>query len=341
MTTSVDLPRRRRKRRRTLDATALSHGNSFTSLSSNAVPEGDSGESSGFQAIRPSTSGSESEGPEPATPAISPKEEPSLAANLDKVAAKLPVATMTAEDEGSSRKRYRTPPSPVTWASRQRSVQKATKKSIASSKTKKSRASSAAGKTRRRHKFFFQCDRCGRSDFSNGNALGGHKKYCSKPEYENSIAKQRRRRKALKTVENTNMSSPLPVKTPIIGDHVPSRMHRWTDLATVTSDSIRAWTSSLDPHNQNSMEQQLEESIRSNNLVDMQSIHDALLESHGHISKWIFEMESQGVNAEDMNSLVDSDTIQLVDDLFTLDSLDAGDGEDLVGRLDEVYAECP
>lgn len=27
------------------------------------------------------------------------------------------------------------------------------------------------------------CNRCGRSDFMNGHALGGHKKYCGKPEY--------------------------------------------------------------------------------------------------------------------------------------------------------------
>ena len=28
------------------------------------------------------------------------------------------------------------------------------------------------------------CNRCGRNDFTNGHALGGHKKYCQKPEYE-------------------------------------------------------------------------------------------------------------------------------------------------------------
>ena len=29
----------------------------------------------------------------------------------------------------------------------------------------------------------FTCDKCGRNDFINGHALGGHKKYCLKPEY--------------------------------------------------------------------------------------------------------------------------------------------------------------
>lgn len=33
-------------------------------------------------------------------------------------------------------------------------------------------------------KKIYICDRCGRCDFINGHALGGHKKYCGKPEYE-------------------------------------------------------------------------------------------------------------------------------------------------------------
>ena len=30
----------------------------------------------------------------------------------------------------------------------------------------------------------YTCNRCGRNDFKNGHALGGHKKYCNKPEYK-------------------------------------------------------------------------------------------------------------------------------------------------------------
>ena len=40
------------------------------------------------------------------------------------------------------------------------------------------------------------CNRCGRNNFINGHALGGHKKYCKKPEYDkarirNSLKKPR------------------------------------------------------------------------------------------------------------------------------------------------------
>lgn len=37
----------------------------------------------------------------------------------------------------------------------------------------------------------YVCDRCGRNDFINGHALGGHKKYCSKPEYKTKNKKRR------------------------------------------------------------------------------------------------------------------------------------------------------
>ena len=33
-------------------------------------------------------------------------------------------------------------------------------------------------------KKIYVCDRCVRCDFINGHALGGHKKYCGKPEYK-------------------------------------------------------------------------------------------------------------------------------------------------------------
>ena len=36
----------------------------------------------------------------------------------------------------------------------------------------------------------FECDRCGRNNFTNGHALGGHKKYCGKPEYQTSKRKR-------------------------------------------------------------------------------------------------------------------------------------------------------
>jgi hypothetical protein len=37
------------------------------------------------------------------------------------------------------------------------------------------------------------CNRCGRCNFTNGHALGGHKKYCKKPEYYNKSGKKRKK----------------------------------------------------------------------------------------------------------------------------------------------------
>ena len=37
----------------------------------------------------------------------------------------------------------------------------------------------------------YVCNRCKRCDFANGHALGGHKKYCGKSEYEHVKKKQK------------------------------------------------------------------------------------------------------------------------------------------------------
>lgn len=50
----------------------------------------------------------------------------------------------------------------------------------------------------------FVCDRCGRNDFTNGHALGGHKKYCRKPEYNHKFGKKRNCRKNKKKNKKKN-----------------------------------------------------------------------------------------------------------------------------------------
>lgn len=51
----------------------------------------------------------------------------------------------------------------------------------------------------------FICNRCGRDDFINGHALGGHKKYCQKPEYyDKSYIKKRKKKNNKKTKRKRN-----------------------------------------------------------------------------------------------------------------------------------------
>merc|ERR1711916_276151 len=54
----------------------------------------------------------------------------------------------------------------------------------------------------------FLCDRCGRDDFTNGHALGGHKKYCQKPEYDLARGKSAKTRKRSRsdTINKKSMS---------------------------------------------------------------------------------------------------------------------------------------
>ena len=49
-----------------------------------------------------------------------------------------------------------------------------------------------------RFKKTFVCNRCGRNDFTNGHALGGHKKYCQKPEYYDKLGKKKSYKKKKK-----------------------------------------------------------------------------------------------------------------------------------------------
>jgi len=66
-----------------------------------------------------------------------------------------------------------------------------------------------AKKLKKRHRAekksarIFVCDRCGRDDFTNGHALGGHKKYCQKPQYDEA------REKKLKRSRKRSRSDPL------------------------------------------------------------------------------------------------------------------------------------
>ena len=53
------------------------------------------------------------------------------------------------------------------------------------------------GEKIKRKKKVFICNRCGRNDFINGHALGGHKKYCSKPEYSNNKKIIKRKKKQI------------------------------------------------------------------------------------------------------------------------------------------------
>ena len=50
----------------------------------------------------------------------------------------------------------------------------------------------------------YRCDRCGRTNFINGHALGGHKKYCGKPQYKHAQDKRKRKQKEEKEKNHKN-----------------------------------------------------------------------------------------------------------------------------------------
>jgi len=58
------------------------------------------------------------------------------------------------------------------------------------------------------------CNRCGRDDFTNGHALGGHKKYCQKPEYDLARGKSAKTRKRSRS-DTTNKKSMSNKRKPL------------------------------------------------------------------------------------------------------------------------------
>jgi DNA-binding Xre family transcriptional regulator/ribosomal protein S27AE len=67
-------------------------------------------------------------------------------------------------------------------------------------------------------KKIYICNRCGRSDFMNGHALGGHKKYCGKPQYAKiNTCKKRKKPKDEKVHEKIKKIKQKKVKHKKVG----------------------------------------------------------------------------------------------------------------------------
>lgn len=308
--------------------------------------------------------------PEPLTPAISPKDEPFVLPNsLEKPS--LPIV-MDPSHERQQRTRHfstRTETrSPVTGKARPLPNTK-----NASKKRKCSDTSRPSKKQRRRIKEFFQCDRCGRSDFQNGHALGGHKKYCSKPEYANSLAAQRRARRELAAGKPSlrrprggkPVVAPAPERVLAPMGQVQQRrragssssssqrrgpsMSRSLTMAFVPKGpryepgvplinihkSIRDWANSSDPRMEHRMVSHLDRGIRSESVTELESVKEALQESRDTISQLVRELENQGVSDSDRAAMPPK---YVDEDVFLLDLFADENDDQLMSRIDEVYS---
>merc|ERR1712146_233539 len=73
----------------------------------------------------------------------------------------------------------------------------------------------------------FMCDRCGRDDFTNGHALGGHKKYCQKPQYDEAREKKlKRSRKRSRLDPKANSAINRSMSKASLPNHVANLPHK-------------------------------------------------------------------------------------------------------------------
>ena len=100
---------------------------------------------------------------------------------------------------------------PATASSALDVIGKTEKKKMKKKKYRKKKGSTSSNRAGSAH----VCDRCGKS-FTNGHALGGHKKYCSKPQFNKKLkskgraekqAQRKRKRKRQQTLVDTADSS--------------------------------------------------------------------------------------------------------------------------------------
>jgi len=116
-----------------------------------------------------------------ATPAILPKTSPpqiETLLNLDGDLKAEPKGELTPTTLGPAKKRRKMEPGKTSRSSARGPTKSA--KSAADENSPTTMVSPTTGK------LTFVCNRCGRTEFKNGHALGGHKKYCLKKQYEHS-----------------------------------------------------------------------------------------------------------------------------------------------------------
>mgnify|MGYP003996945661 CR=1 FL=1 len=112
------------------------------------------------------------------------------------------------------------------------------------------------------------CNRCGRDDFINGHALGGHKKYCQKPEYEAGRKKNLKRKYKSKIKKNNDWNLSNIVK----------HIHTFTFKFEQENEITKKKLSDL-----------LDTSLEKNDLEELETIHWYLHEGKNNLVNIINE----------------------------------------------------
>jgi len=138
------------------------------------------------------------------------------------------------------------------------------------------------------------CDRCGRSNFINGHALGGHKKYCMKPEYDEARARahtkaqrttdgRKRKRSSSFPAEGASRKRLSETTTPNSISRTSSSSSSGFNLQGITN-SIRDFADRVDDLDH----MELDEALNTSDLFELQVIQTVLREEkarlHGRLA---------------------------------------------------------
>lgn len=141
------------------------------------------------------------------------------------------------------------------------------------------------------------CDRCGRTDFINGHALGGHKKYCSKPEYREARERSEMKSNGMHLKRKRSVSAGSCSDSPrtACGGREMNFNESQFNLLGITS-SIRDFADRVDDLD----EAELDKALNTKDLFDLQVIQTVLREERARISGRLAGMAS--VSPDSFNS---------------------------------------
>lgn len=142
------------------------------------------------------------------------------------------------------------------------------------------------------------CDRCGRDNFINGHALGGHKKYCSKPEYDEARARSSNRaQRAIDGRHKRKRSSSFPAEgssqnglaglTSNSVSRTSSSSSSGFNLQGITN-SIRDFADRVDDLD----DIELDEALNTSDLFELQVIQTVLREERARLTGRLAGLEA-------------------------------------------------
>merc|ERR1711871_656487 len=142
------------------------------------------------------------------------------------------------------------------------------------------------------------CDRCGRSNFINGHALGGHKKYCMKPEYDEARARahtkaqrttdgRKRKRSSSFPAEGASRKRLSETTTPNSISRTSSSSSSGFNLQGITN-SIRDFADRVDDLDH----MELDEALNTSDLFELQVIQTVLREEKARLNGRLAGLEA-------------------------------------------------